>query len=207
MNTDGSASSLLFPVPYLPSVSLFIKLQSSNTIVIDANRAFKKAEHINRCSISGANGIIKLSVPVAGGRGVKQPLKNVRIANNEPWQRIHWGSIYSAYAKSAFFIFYEHKFAPFYQKNYNFLLDFNTELLAVCCEILKFRKLIEKDGNQESNGPIISPLLFQIKMSIPAYQQVFIDKHNFISDLSIVDLIFNCGPESTVYLNRCLSLI
>jgi hypothetical protein len=209
MNSHSEHTSLPVETQYLPPISEFVRMRSFSHITIYGEENFRKSTWRNRCRIIGANRIILLSIPITGGRGVRVKTKDVRIANDQPWQRSHWRSIVAAYGKSSFFIFYEEKFRKIYEKQFEFLIDVNSELLQVCFEILRWEKDIVLHPSNKY------PLPEAVKSKIPdkkivasndptskifKYHQVFQSKHGFITDLSIIDLIFNLGNEASNYL-------
>ena len=203
INAHVQATFFCCETQYLPPVSQFVMFLSNSEIVIDGEENFKKSTWRNRCRIVGANGIMMLTIPVIGGRGVKSKSKEVRIANDEPWQQRHWKSIRAAYGKSSFFYFYEERFQPFYEKKFEFLIDFNVELLQVCFDVLKWEKRVVVSRESEvssQKSKVKSQKPKAVGQNFKTYHQVFIERHGFIPELSIVDLIFNLGPEAGNYL-------
>ncbi len=189
---------------YLPPVSAFVMMRSFPAIAIDGEEDFKKSTTRNRCIIIGANGPLTLTVPVKGGRGVRDKTKYIRISNEDKWQHRHWRSILSAYGKSSYFIFYEEKLRRLYEKRFEYLIDFNTKLMGVCFEILQWRKEIvlnpkrndHQDVLQSGNGIVQN-------IALKRYYQVFESRLGFIANVSIVDLLFNSGNEAEAYLEKC----
>jgi len=133
-----------------------------------------------------------------------RPIKDVRISYEFNWQRIHWLSLQTSYRSSAFFEFYEDDFAPFYEKKRKFLVDYNQELLTLISRLLKLNILFTPTTEYK---PVEAELDFRIAIhpkkeslfSIKPYYQVFEDRNGFIENLSIVDLLFNQGPQSNNY--------
>ena len=199
MNSETNSKAILLETQYLPPVSAFVRMQSFSAIVIDGEENFRKSTWRNRCTIINANGPLLLTIPIVGGRGVRSKTRDVRIANDEPWQHIHWRSMMAAYGKSSFFIFYEEKFRKHYEKRFDFLLDFNAALLESCFQILQWEKVIMKDNSMEQSEATSNSKLQTLNFK--TYHQVFDSKHGFIADVSIVDLIFNLGNMSGEYLS------
>jgi hypothetical protein len=161
----------------------------------------------NHCHIYGPNGLQVLSVPVHKVNGNHTLVKDIRIVTSIPWQRLHLRSIETAYNNSPFFLYYKDEFIKVFQKKFEFLLDLNTHLLTIIFNILKiekrvgftqeflkiplgtgdYRKLLKQKKTTSNNN-------------FPPYNQVFSSKYGFIADLSILDLIFNLGPESLNFL-------
>ena len=132
----------VLPVTYLGSVDWFARLAGGDCVV-DVGENWVKQTARNRAEIMTAGGGAALTVPVHGGNahggnsGAKIPVKDVRIDNTKRWQHTHWQSIVSAYRNSPFFDHYEERFAPFYEKKFDFLVDLNLELLDTLTSVLK----------------------------------------------------------------------
>jgi hypothetical protein len=199
----------VFPLFYLPSVEFFKNMNQfkQESILIEQEEHFPKQTNRNRTSIASPNGRLDLTVPVQKNKGTKghTPYKDIRIANEDNWQRIHWLSLETSYRSSAYFEFYEDAFAPFYQKKFDFLLDYNTQLLAVLLKVLKmpvnyqFTDVYEKAylGMVDLRGEMHHkrPSNYQNK----PYYQVFEDKYGYLNNLSVVDLLFNQGPQASKF--------
>lgn len=129
------------------------------------------------------------------------------ISNEKPWQRQHWHALQTAYGKAPFFEDYAPYFAPYYLQSYEKLWDFNLDLLKQCLKLLALPDSGHFTTSFEKNP--IEPLVdFRSEKGIhienqPAYYQGFADKTGFIDNLSIVDLLFQLGPQSKAYLQTC----
>lgn len=179
---------------YLPPISFFITASQLSNVVINTTDKFQKSTERNRCKIINANGSLLLTIPVKGGRGVKAFTKDVRISYDEPWQKNHWRSISSAYGKSSYFLFYHEKLEWLYEKKFDYLIEFNTLMLETCFSMLQWDKQIIL---AEDQGIEMDISQFN---SIEHYYQVFQERHGFIANASIIDLIFNLGPQAGGYL-------
>ena len=126
---------LIIEPHYIPNLRYFSKFLISNCIIIDDLSLFRKQSFRNRANILSVNGILPLIVPVCKGRS-KIIFKDIRIDNTLLWQKTHWNSIVSAYNKSAYFQFYKHLFAGYYEKRYGFLLDLNLDIIRTIATIL-----------------------------------------------------------------------
>ncbi len=207
----------IFPVFYLPPIEYFSKFLHSEKVIFEVHEHFEKQTYRNRCSIYGANGKLNLIIPIKH-QGERTPFKEVKISNENHWQTIHWRSLETAYRTSSFFEYYEHILAPFYEKKFTYLIDFNFALMHEIFKIIEFQPL--RFSIEKTTG--IQPLPVNITESFLKsyseaedlrnifktnshnlnltknfeYPQVFSNKHGFITNLSIVDLIFNIGPEA-----------
>jgi hypothetical protein len=200
----------VFSSCYLPPVYYYMHFIKAEEAVVDVNEFFVKQTYRNRCTIVGANGLQDLIVPIEN-RSSKILMKNMRIANVENWQKNHWKTIESAYRKSPFFEYYEQDLYSFYStKKYDNLVAFNTELFTKINQLLNLKtvfvfsdKYIESSDFVEDYRTEISPKNKQLVFNQKQYIQVFGDKLGFQPNLSIIDLLFNEGPNSLNYLKTC----
>ena len=195
-------NSVIFPLFYLPPIEFYKQLidNKDKSIVIEQHEHFPKQTYRNRTAIYGPNGKLNLVVPVVKGSKVHTPIKDVKISYDEDWQRLHWLSLQTSYRRSAYFEFYEDDFAPFYEKKYEFLLDFNTEIFQLLLKQLKLKIDINFSNSYEENyvkdfRGSIHPKKESAYKPKP-YYQVFEDKFGFMPNLSIVDLLFSQGPQA-----------
>lgn len=199
---------VLLPVLYLGPVSYFrqLKQHQAGRIELERFEHFPKQTYRNRMSIYSPNGKLDLTIPVKKGSKQHTPLRDVRISYEADWQRLHWRSLQTCYRNSSFFEYYEDDFAPLYEMKTEFLIDHNIALMDLSLKILKLQSSYlftesyqavptELDDLRDS----FSPKSTETPNQLP-YFQVFEDKHGFIPNLSIVDLIFNQGPQSKQYL-------
>ncbi|MFD1770634.1 WbqC family protein [Sphingobacterium suaedae] len=200
-------SQLLLPAFYLPPVSYFHVISHCEVpILIEQFEHYPKQSYRTRAKIATANGILDLIVPIEHGRKEHVPVKDIRINYEFDWQRLHWLSLQTAYRSSAYFEYYEDDFAYFYNQKHAFLLDFNLEQLALLMKCLKINREISRTPCYESvqNGVDYRRLIHPKQPSLwrdpKPYYQVFTEKHGFLPDLSIVDLLFNQGPQSKNFL-------
>lgn len=195
---------------YLPSVAYFRAIANEPTLLLEQQDRWQKASYRNRTNIASANGLQTLSIPIVGGRGQKGGYKEVQICYAENWQHQHWQSIVSAYHSAPFFEHYAPYFEPLYKKEISLLFDFNLELFKL---LLRFCKLditinftdeYQKETNE--NQDLRAQFSPQIAIeNIPIYHQVFEEKHGFICDVSVLDLLFNEGPVAREYLRGKIS--
>ena len=132
-------------------------------------------------------------------------MKDVRISDHGEWRRQHWNALESAYMNSPFFMYYQDDFRPFYDKKYEFLIDFNTELTLLILKLAGIDKPVKPTESYIRNTDNILDLrdLIEPGKNEPQnpieYWQVFKQKYGFIGNLSAVDLLFNMGPEFPLY--------
>lgn len=198
------AKKLLIELPYLGNLAFYQLLTKFDTILIEKEEFFEKSSFRNRCEIASPNGKLTLSVHMLGGKGKKQLYKDAEISYEHPWKKDHWNSLTSAYRRSPYFEYYEDKFEAVYAKNHNTLFELNWELFQLINSLLKlnvtiettkeFFKSYETDEKVEDYRSYFLPRKKQ-SCSIE-YMQVFEDKTGFINNLSIVDLLFNEGPNA-----------
>ncbi len=157
------------------------------------NHTFQKQSALSQFSICGPNGLIKLSIPTkkATRRG---PYSKVEIDYSSKWQSEHWKSIENAYIKSPFFIYYDYKIEPIFKKQYRYLCDFNIAMTLAVKNVLRLNEIGEiTQGDAIFYDELASDFT-------RVYPQVYDDKNDFIPNLSILDLLFNLGPETLDYL-------
>ncbi|MDM1296631.1 WbqC family protein [Sphingobacterium sp. N143] len=201
-------SQLLLPACYLPPVSYFHIIQeNSSPLVIEQYEHFQKQSYRTRARIASANGTQDLIVPIQHGNKDRVPMKDIRISYEFDWQRLHWLSIQTAYRSSAYFEYYEDDFVRFYREKFEYLLDFNVAQLELLLKSIKLKRTItltaEYNGADEHMVDYrerIHPKKASLLDSPKEYYQVFSDKNGFYPDLSIIDLLFNQGPQSKSYL-------
>ncbi len=195
---------LLTPL-YLGPVSYYSAILSHhNTPVFDVHQHYQKQSYVNRTTIYGANGALNLIIPIQHV-GQKFSLKEAKIAHDYPWRKQHVKSFISAYRTSAYFEFFEDDFIPLIQKKETFLLDYTYALHHFIMGIISAEPIPPKKESttylketKDDYRNVFHPKQKQ-NTSTP-YPQVFENKHGFISDLSIVDLIFNLGNKTSAYL-------
>jgi hypothetical protein len=198
---------MILPTAYFPSIGQFALAFQAGAYLLETQEHFVKQSYRNRCEIFGANGKQKLVVPVKWRN--HSPMHEVELSYAENWQKLHWKSLESAYRASPFFDFYEEEFRPYFeQQEIQYLLEWNSQLEQRVCELLDLKIEVKETESYETSEvdyrKLISPKkkTFSQKLDFPPYLQVFGDKHGFIPNLSILDLLFNLGPESVTYLKR-----
>ena len=190
--------------PYFGPISYWKQIINSN-ILWDVHQNYVKQSYRNRTFIHSANGLHKLTIPVKHSK-IKFPMLNAEIDNKIAWQKNHWRSIQTAYSSSPFFEFYKDSLEQVYNKKYTYLVKFNFDMIKLVFEWLDIEiklKLSEEYKVFYDDSLDLRKKIENQKHSISKnkiYNQVFFEKNGFLNDLSIIDLIFNEGPNSLSYL-------
>ena len=209
-----SLETALIELHYLPSVQYFAHLIRYPDLMIEGAENYQKGSYRNKCAIATANGILRLSVPLEGGKHQQQPIREVRIAYTDPWRQKHWRSIESAYGNSPFFIHYRDEFQAVFAKKHAFLFELNLELLQTLIRLMKLDIGISFTQSYLATVtvPGIADLRNRISLKGPpdpdfspaTYSQVFQERFGFIHKLSILDLLFCCGPGARGILEKSM---
>ncbi len=202
-------SSVILPIEYFPNIEYIAKLLQYDKVIIEANENYLKKTYRNRCDILSANGVITLSVPVIQKKNTKILIKNTKISYAENWQKEHLAALESAYNSSPFFEYYIDDFKHFFTNKYNNLFEFNYKILQLVIQTIGIKKEIEISNSFIEIENNYSDFRFSISkkrnLNInKKYVQVFSDKYKFEPNLSILDVIFNLGPESILYLKSII---
>ena len=193
---------------------------SPSVVFIEAKENYQKQSYRNRCRFYAADGVQTLSFPIVHEGGThKIPISDIRIDWSKPWLHQHKKAIISAYRTSAFFEYYQDELFAILDRKHEKLLDLNMDILRFILEKigiaseLHLTEDFSRDGQVTFNGydlicddmrEVIHPkrknsVLADLKLEKP-YFQVFAARHGFMPDLSSMDLLFNEGPDSILYL-------
>ena len=193
---------------YLAPVPLYVHLYAADRFVIDDVSPFVKQTYRSRAAIASESGAQQLTIPVVHDGG-RVAMRDVRISEHGNWRHQHWNAIVSAYRKSPFFEYYADDFAHFYEEKDGFLMDFNLRLHGVVSELLGLERGVEFLSARDVDAAAVSDLRNIAEPKVLAsmqgvsdlpYYQVFAQRNGFIPSLSIVDLLFNTGPEGLLLL-------
>jgi hypothetical protein len=202
----------LLATAYLPPVEYVALIQQQGGAIIEVCETYRKQTYRNRCHIATPGGILPLIVPVLKPNGNHTITNETGISYHVPWHRTHWRSIESAYNSSPFFLYYRDAFEPLYNRHYSRLVEMNNAFMNTIAELLRIKVSIsftdsylftqksQTDLRSELN-PKNPPVLCELS-DFPLYNQVFGQEHGFLPNLSIIDLLFNLGPDSHNYLER-----
>lgn len=195
---------------YFGPIQWYQKLQRSEASLIERHENFVKQTYRNRMIIATANGLQALTIPTTHDTSMQ--MKDIRISDHANWRHVHWNALASAYGESPFFPYYQDDIRPFYEKKYEFLFDFNLEITHKMIELLDIRPTLSLTEHYISRDTMSADLVdyrdaIRPKHPLPdedfvprRYYQVYEQKHGFQPNLSILDLLFNEGNESILYL-------
>lgn len=191
---------------YFAPIQQYCKLYAAEKVWEERCDNYVKQTYRNRCVIAAANGPLALTLPVVR-KGNDQPMRDVEISEHGRWREMHWMAIVSAYKQSPYFEYYADDFRPFYEQPCRYLVDFNAALQNKVCELLNIDVEICPTTTYEKTPTsdvadyrtLISPkqpYALDPTFSPAPYYQVFANHYDFLPNLSIIDLLFNMGPES-----------
>jgi len=200
---------LLLHPSYFPNIATFAAM-IQNEVRWEVEDNYQKQTYRNRCYICTDKGRHLLNIPIkhVGGDQGRQKYKEVLVDNDYPWQRNHWRTLQTAYRTSPFFEFYEDDLAPVYEKPNKFLLDFNLRTISTVCGLFQIdmpeakTEIFEKEPKDIRNGRFLVNAKKDTPIVQEKYVQVFGDRHGFVENISILDLLFNEGPGAFPYLQN-----
>jgi len=198
--------AVLLPHTYLGPIHYYSHIAGENDIVLEKHENFPKQTFRNRCTIYGANGPLNLVVPTVHISG-QRTMDLKQIAYDHDWRKLHWKSLETAYRSSPYFEYYEDELYAILIKDYGLLIDLNRALMNMVLGIMDIQaNITETDSYEEGFDGLDLRAAYSPKketisgVDFKRYPQVFEDRHGFIPNLSILDLIFNQGPNSKDYL-------
>jgi hypothetical protein len=194
----------IFSSHYLAPIAYYFHLINGTTATVDIYENYVKQTYRNRCCILSPNGIQNLTIPLVKARQRKRT-NDVLIAYDDNWRKIHWKSLESAYRSSPYFEYYEDEFYPFYHGDqYAKLIDFNEALNSKIIALLDLEVIVTKSTAYIETAEIDFRNTFSPKqesdLKFNPYIQVFGERNGFTPNLSIVDILFNEGPNSVNYI-------
>lgn len=201
------SQSVLLSSAYLAPIEYYQAIAQNDATIIEQYDHFEKQTYRNRCRILTCNQVMDLVVPIIRPKE-RCPFKEIKISYTEKWQQTHWRAIESAYNKSPFFEYYKEDYEPFFTKKYDYLIDLNQGLLKTTMELIHLYAPISLSETYQKGDELVGitdmrrsfhPKQIHTKTNKP-YFQVFDQKFGFQPHLSIIDLLFNMGPETILYL-------
>lgn len=210
----STENTILIEAHYLPSVQYFSKLAHYPQAILEACETYQKGSYRNRCHIVGANGLLRLSIPLKKGKNERQFIHDTQIAFEEHWMSQHWTSIRSAYGNAPFFPYYAEELEAYFRRPNPQLFDWNLQLIQLLSRLLQLDVQIQKSTSYLKELPnevkdfrhLIQPKSHRRKADdnfqpVP-YPQLFQERHGFLPNLSILDLLFCTGPQAILYLEQ-----
>jgi hypothetical protein len=199
---------VLLSTTYFGPVQWYQKLYRHGEAMIEVCESFQKQTYRNRCLIATAQGVQALTVPVEGSKA-NRLVADLHISDHGNWRHQHWQAITSAYGDSPFLEYYEDDLRPFFfEHQWERLVDFNDAIVRRMCELLdihpvlknttEFERVVGFADYREAISPK-HPLPDPEFVPLP-YYQVFSQRHGFLPNLSILDLLLNMGPEAIFFL-------
>ena len=205
----------LLSTTYFGPVQWYQKLNAGHTVYSEACETYAKQTFRNRCVIATANGTQALTVPVERPADIELnrcPIRDLRISDHGRWRQLHWNALQSAYSESPFFEYYADDLRQFFERRYDYLFDYNMAIIETMCELLDVRPDIRLTCDYVPSA-FLHPGTIDYREAItpkhPAddpdftprpYYQVFASRTGFIPNISILDLLFNMGPEGVFWL-------
>lgn len=185
-----------------------VVVAQATEVVLEVEDNYQKQTYRNRTYIAHNNGELLLNIPVKHvKKGDRLKMKDVQIENDFPWPSHHWKSIQTAYRTSPFFEYYEYELELLFKTPVSSLLDFNLEIFELLCELIGVAAKVSKTERYD-HKPEYKDLrsLIEVKkrkeFKLEFYTQVLMEHHGFLSNLSVLDLLFNEGPNTLNYLEQ-----
>ena len=211
---------VLLSTTYFGPIQWYQKLYRAEEVFIERCESFQKQTYRNRCLIATTNGLQALTIPVVRDQSNRlsdtnqdqEPVSlihSIRISDHGNWRHLHWNALKSAYGESPFFDYYQDDIRPFFEQRWDYLFDFNEAIREKMCELLDIQPKVSYTEEFASTVNNMIDFRSSINPKHPEpdpdftpkrYYQVYEQKHGFLPNLSILDLLFNMGPESIFYL-------
>jgi len=216
LNLTTMNTAILIEVQYLGTVQYYSKFLKYHSVYLEQHENYRKGSFRNRCYIATANGVIPLSIPLLKGKHQQASIQSVKVDNSKNWQTLHWRSIKTAYGSSPFFEYYQDDFEALYNKDYVLLFDFCLDLQELVLNSLQITPSVQftKTFIKETTDDLLDfrncilPKNYSkskdLNFTPTPYPQVFEDRLGFVSNLSILDLLFCTGPEALYYLQTSI---
>ena len=203
---------VLLSTTYFGPVQWYQKLHRAESVLMEQWESFQKQTYRNRCLIATTQGVQALTVPVV--RNESSLIKDIRISDHGNWRHLHWNALQSAYGESPFFEYYQDDIRPFFEQRWDYLVDYNEAIVNKMCELIDIQPNISRTKEFFHSSLLIprstiTDYRSAINPKHPVsdsdfapkpYYQVYAAKHGFLPNLSVLDLLFNMGPESIFYL-------
>lgn len=199
---------------YLAPVEYYAHLMAAGEAWVEVHDHYMKQTYRNRCIIAGPNGRIDLTVPTVKPDTLKCATKDIRISDHGNWRHMHLYALESAYGHTPYYEFYRDDFVPFYERKWDYLVDFNEALQEMVCGLIglevkvsrteEYLPVVEGLDLREVIHPKRDYACLDASFQVVPYYQVFQERLGFLPNLSVVDLLFNLGPESLILLKQSM---
>lgn len=209
MAQNSPMTTAILSATYFGPVQWYQKLNRYDRCLIECHDHYIKQTYRNRCTIATTQGVQTLSVPIERYDGLKCAMRDIRVSDHGNWRHLHWNALMSAYGESPFFEYYADDIRPFFEKRWEFLFDFNMEITFKMCELIDIRPTISTTDTYVADTAGMHDFRDTIRPKHPLpdeqflptpYYQVYKQKHGFLPNLSVLDLLFNEGNEAVFYL-------
>lgn len=196
---------LLHPT-YFPSIVQMVAVAQADKVLFEREDNYQKQTYRNRAYIAHSNGKLTLNVPIKHSKkGERQKTKDVLVENSFPWQSQHWKSLQTAYRTSPFFEFYEDDLSPLFKEPVDLLLDFNLKIFDIISDLIGMEtsysltsEFVKTPSEKDLRYLAVAKKEPPYKLS--QYNQVLQENHGFLPNLSVLDVLFNEGPNTLHYL-------
>lgn len=200
-------NNILIHPSYFPSISHFVAIAQAEKVTFEVNDNFQKQTNRNRMYIYSPNGIQLLNIPIKHSKEVHQNIKEVQLETAFDWQKQHFKSLEAAYRTSPFFEYFEDELLPIFQKKHRYLLDLNYQTMEMVSKCLRLDFAYDETSEyyHDVTGKTDLRGLINGKKDLSqfeSYTQVFGEKHGYLNNLSILDLLFNEGRYALEYLKK-----
>ena len=197
--------ALIQPTYFGPIIQ-YVVFAKADKAVFEVHDNFQKQTYRNRCNIATANGKQALTVPIQHNKGIKLKTSEIKIDYKDNWQIQHLRAIETAYSSSPFFEFFIDDLRPIFQTKYEHLLELNMathEFISDAIELeVPFENSVEYIMHPENDFRALAIAKSKRSFELKRYIQVFEPKLGFLSNLSILDLLFMEGPNTLNYLEQ-----
>ena len=192
---------------YFPNIQQFTQILKAKKILFEVSDNYQKQTYRNRTYIYGANGKLGLFIPVIHTHKNRELYKDVKISYESDWMALHLKSLQSAYRSSPYFEYFEDDFIKLYSEKEIFLSEFNIKCIHLITELLDVNLNHEKSESYNENYSGVNDLRDlsiarkEKEYATPKYIQVFESKHGYLPNLSILDILFSEGNNTTSLIN------
>lgn len=207
MKMSDSRHNVILSTAAFPPVEYFVYMAAAKEIWLEADENFNKQTYRNRFIINSANGPLTQIIPVKRFHYKKTPITQVGVDHESEWQRLSWRAIFAAYSNSPYFLFFKDDLIPFFREQWDNLFEYNLSVTMHIMKLIGLDKPLKINRDFVKNYTRATDKRYDIHpkksltMEMQPWPQVFEARHGFNARVSILDLLFNKGPESLIYLN------